>query len=183
MAATLSALLSLAGSAVYGLGSGEGVSINPRVAIGAGDWATMITGFSTGSADTVSGNNGLGQKMYADQLTLGAGATGTFNLTDGTLTVAGAAQVFTKVKLVLVQIVSPDGTKSLQVGALGNANAFQGPEGGTGASNYTTMNDWMLYINHKWAGYAIAGAGAGNILSIKNPGAGSVTYNILIIGR
>jgi hypothetical protein len=118
-------------------------------------------------------------KWYLAQRTLAATTFDNLNLTSG-LTALGAVQAFTALKRVVVSIVSPDGIKKLRVGPQGQASAnalwFQA----------VTTNFWEeLYTairkDRPVTGWAV-GAGATDVLSIYNPGAGPVTYGIWLLG-
>lgn len=182
MATDLNALFTLSGNASY-QANVPGPNVIASCKLGSGSFSTPQTGFTYGSTDTVSGNNGQGTLQYMKQRTCTAGQTDPLILSDGSLTTAGVTQPFTKVKFVLIQIVSPDGTKALRVGPQGVTNAFTGPFGGsTGTNSYKEVYDWETVVNHKWGGYTVS-AGTGDILVVKNPGAGDVTYNVIITGR
>ena len=98
------------------------------------------------------------------------------SLTDG----LGNTISATKLKLLVVAISSPNGTKALRVGPRGVANTFQGPWGGTGATVYNEVTHWHVGYEPV-AGWTIT-AGTGDILGIYNSSAGSVTYSILMAG-
>lgn len=87
---------------------------------------------------------------------------------------------FQTIKLIVIQIVSPDGSKSLRVGPQAVANAWQGPFGGVAAANYLTTLDSQVFYEPK-AGWSV-GAGATDILRINNPGGTTVEYYIFIAG-
>jgi hypothetical protein len=138
-------------------------------------WAQMLTtlGFGTGS--------GQANNRYVAQRTLGAGLNDDLDLSGSLTNDFGETLTLTKVKLLVVSIVAPDGTKKLRVGPQGVANAFQGPFGGVTAPCYKEVTHWDPVINEPVNGYTVT-PGTGDILRINNPGAGSVTYNILIVG-
>lgn len=98
------------------------------------------------------------------------------SLTDG----LGNTISATKLKLLVIGIASPDGTKTLRVGPRGVANTFQGPWGGTASTDYVSVTTWHV-IYEPVAGYTITG-GTGDVLGIYNSSAGSLTYSILLAG-
>jgi hypothetical protein len=99
------------------------------------------------------------------------------SLTDGLGNVISA----TKLKLLILSVSSPDGTKAIRVGPRGVSNTIQGPWGGTGATVYTDVTHWHV-LYEPVAGWTVT-AGTGDILGLYNPGAGSVTYSILLAGK
>lgn len=98
------------------------------------------------------------------------------SLTDG----LGNTISATKLKLLVVAISSPDGTKSLRVGPRGVSNAAQLNYGGVASTDYISTTTWHV-LYEPVAGFTIT-ASTGDILGIYNPGAGSVTYSILMAG-
>ena len=98
------------------------------------------------------------------------------SLTDG----LGNTISATKLKLLIVAIASPDGTKTLRVGPRGVANTAQLNFGGVASTDYQAVTHWHV-IYEPVAGYTIT-AGTGDILGIYNSSAGSVTYSILMAG-
>ncbi len=98
------------------------------------------------------------------------------SLTDG----LGNTISATKLKLLVVAVSAPDGTKTIRVGPRGVANTFQGPWGGTGATVYTDVTRWGVWYEPT-AGWTITNSTA-DILGLFNPSAGSVTYSILMAG-
>jgi hypothetical protein len=182
MSANLDQRFQMQGSADY-QADVPGPNVVASMKLGAGSFANPVTGFTYGTTDTVSGDNGLASKMYIAQRTCTAGQTDPMVLGNGSLTTAGVTQPFSKVKSLWIQIVSPDGTKALRVGPQGIVNAFTGPFGGsTGTNSYKEVTDWEMVVNNKWTGYSVV-AGTGDILVVKNAGAGDVVYNVMITGR
>ncbi len=93
----------------------------------------------------------------------------------------GNALTFSTVKLIVVAISSPDGTKTLRVGPQNQSNAPALNWGGTGATVYHTLTHWAMPLYQPVTGATIT-AGTGDILPVYNPGGSSVTYAILIAG-
>lgn len=151
------------------------ITPSETIVFGQGNWAAMSLSLAYGA-----GNNQI-KNWYAAQRTLAAGANDDLDLAGSLNNDFDAALVFTAIKLLLVSIVAPDGVKKLRVGPQGVANAFPGKWGGVTALFYDEVYNFNAIINHPWAGYPVT-AGTGDILRINNPGAGAVTYNILIAG-
>lgn len=125
-------------------------------------------------------SSGQANQWYAGQRTVTATTADNLDLSGVLTNPVSGTVTLTAVKRVLIQIVSPDGTKSLRVGPQNVSNAWQGPWGGTGATVYETVYEEMDKKN-QYSGWAVT-AGTGDILGIYNPGATSVTYFIWIIG-
>jgi hypothetical protein len=142
---------------------------------GQGNWAAMALSLSYGT-----GNNQI-KNLWFQQRTITAGLNDDLDLAGSLANDFDAGIVFTAIKLLLVSIVAPDGTKRLKVGPQGVANAFPGKWGGVTALFYDEIYNFNAVINHPWAGYPVT-AGTADILRINNPTAGAVTYNILIAG-
>lgn len=119
--------------------------------------------------------------FYAEERTLTTGTNQDYDLAGSLTNGIGETITFTGIKLVYIEIDAPDGTKSLREGPQGVANAFQGWHGGVAAGNYTTIFTNMFRSHRHTTGHAVT-AGTGDIYRINNPGAGSVTYRILIAG-
>jgi len=98
------------------------------------------------------------------------------SLTDG----LGNTISATKLKLLVVAISSPNGTKALRVGPRGVSNAAQLNFGGVSSTDYQTVTHWHV-IYEPVAGYTITG-GTGDVLGLYNATAGIVTYSILMAG-
>ena len=98
------------------------------------------------------------------------------SLTDG----LGNTISATKLKLAVIAIASPDGAKSLRIGPRGVSNTAQLNFGGVAATDYQTVTHWW-WLYEPVAGYTITAATA-DIFGVYNPGAGSVTYSVLLAG-
>lgn len=176
MASALSVNLTLSGSA--GLTGSTGL-VKPSVSVPLGGasaaWAAMAASLGFGTA------SGQANNLICQQRTCAAGGTDNLDLAGSLTNDLGEAFVLTKVKLLLVSIVAPDGVKKLRVGPNNVANAFQGSFGGVGAGVYKEVTQFDLLIYEPVAGLTVT-AGTGDLLVIANPGAGAVVYNILIAG-
>lgn len=141
--------------------------------IGTGDFDQIKNEFSFGtSTDHI-------KEWYHAERTLTAGSNDDLDLA-GSLTNIFGTITFAAIKVIVIDIDAPDGTKSLRFGPQGVANAWQGMHGGVAAGNYITIHD-TFYQVHSFAGWTVT-AGTGDILRINNPGAGSVTYRIFLAG-
>lgn len=98
------------------------------------------------------------------------------SLTDGLGNTINA----TKLKLLVLAINAPDGTKALRFGPRGVSNAAQLNFGGVSGTDYQTVTHWHL-MYEPVAGYTITAA-TNDIVGIYNPTAASVTYSILMMG-
>lgn len=133
------------------------------------------------TADTAfEWGTGTGQANAFYVATRTVTATTADNLNLSSLSLGGTTFSLTKVKYVLIAISAPDGTKSLRVGPRGVSNAAQLWAGGTASGNYETVYTYREWIE-PYTGYAVT-ASTADILGIYNPGAGSVTYGVVIIG-
>lgn len=143
-----------------------------------GAWGTSVL-----PSQELSFTNGTGNfqanNWYMANRTLAATTFDNLNLTSG-LTNFGGTLAFTKIKYVRLAILSPDGTKLLRVGPQGQTNAWQGPFGGVGATDYVEFGQRWDTVN-SYAGWSVT-SGSADVLSIYNPGADPVTYSILLIG-
>jgi hypothetical protein len=151
--------------------TGNGLSIVQRVGGTTIPVAATAFDFGTGTNEA--------NALYISGLRAVA-ATTADNLNLSTLSMGGQTLSLTKVKYVLVAISAPDGTKSLRVGPRGVSNAAQLWAGGTAAGNYETVitdREWK----NPYAGWDVT-ASTADILGIYNPGAGSVTYSVVVIG-
>lgn len=160
----------------------DGSAASDSFSIGAGVWDKIEALFATGTADTLlAGGYGQVNQWFLDERTIIAGGTDNLDLSGTLVNNIGQTCTFTKIKFLLICIDTPDGVKELRIGPQAVANAFQGPFGGIVASSYKRVHTWDVVINHPYAGYAV-GAGATDVLGISNPGAGPVTYRVLIFG-
>jgi hypothetical protein len=139
---------------------------------GGGALPVRRTQFSFGTGDF------QGNAWYIDSRTVSATSNDNINLSS--LAYYGTTYSLTKLKYLYVCISEPNGTKSLRVGPQNVSNAAQLAWGGTGSTVYDTVHtgrDW----EHPFAGWDVTATSA-DVLGIYNPGAGSVTYGIWIIG-
>lgn len=138
-------------------------------------WADMVATLTYGTG------SGQANNSFCQQRTCTAGGNDNLDLAGSLTNDFGEPFVLSKVKLLLVSIVSPDGVKALRVGPNGVANAWQGPFGGVAAGVYKTVTQWDPLVYEPVAGITVT-PGTGDLLVIANPGGANVTYNILIAG-
>jgi hypothetical protein len=172
---SLSETLTLTGQGSYtgasGLGQAAG-SLN----VPGGLWSAMQAQLTFGSG------SGQANQVYIAQRTVAAAADDNLGLNGGgLLSPVGDVIAFTKVKLILVAIEAPDGTKKLNVGPNGVANAAPLSFGGVAAGAYKVVTNWEVIALEPVAGYTITPA-TSFLLPIHNPGTGSVTYDVLVLG-
>lgn len=180
-AADLSLGVKLSGSGTL-FGALAGSTRSDRVTLGRGDWDGMDLGWLFGTSDTpASGGQGYLNAWHCRDYTIAAGANQDLDLAGGVTDFEGSAITFTKIKVVLIGVQSPDGSKAVRVGPQGVANAWQGPFGGVAAANYLTVRRWLPLVLDTHAGYAVT-AGTGDILRLNNPGASSIDVSVLIGG-
>lgn len=148
-----------------------------KLTIGSGGFDSIIASIALSSGT----GSGAANQMFHDERTLATTATDSLDLAGGLTNPLGATITFSKIKLMIVAIVSPDGTKALRIGPNNTANAWQGWFGGTGANVYETVYDMVARWDF-YGSWTSVTAGTGDLLIINNPSAGSVTYNILLVG-
>lgn len=138
------------------------------------------TGKFSNVNNTLQNGSGAGQALYSwhDNRTVNAGINDDLVLTGGTLKDAfGNVLAFTSVKWVLIRIVSPATGNRLLVG---NHPTNAVPLW-MSAGNVTTEVRSVLFQENQIDGWAVGGAQT--TLRINNPSAGSVTYDISIVGN
>lgn len=145
------------------------------IVLSQGNWPAMGLSLTYGA-----GNNQIKQVWQAQRTVL-AGANDDLDFSGVLVNGLGETLALIAVKLLLIAINTPDGIKKLRVGPQGLAQAFQGPWGGVGATNYDEVTDWRFAILNPWDGYPIV-AGATDKIRIANPSAVDVTYRILAAG-
>jgi hypothetical protein len=150
--------------------------INPateRANLGTGDFGEIKLDLASGTGDLAANQWYLGQRTLA--------ATTAENLDLQALANKLGTAVLTKVRGLLIRIVSPDGTKYLKVGPQNQSNGWQGPFSVVTANGWVRV-DWLCLLA---CGYG-SGIGAVDathkVLRVDNPGAGSVTYDIWLLG-
>lgn len=152
--------------------------------------ALVTDSFSSGGATfpamsasfTMGTNAGQANKSYRVQQSIAANTTVHFDLTNSLVDSFGVTLNFTKIKSVLVAIISPDGSKKLRIGPQNAANAWQGPFGGVGAEVYLETVNWLHLCDHVGDGWDVTATTADH-LPIRNPTANSVDFVIWILGH
>lgn len=129
---------------------------------------------------TYGTGDGQVNKWYLAKRTLPATTYDDLNLTSG-LTALGTTQAFTKLKLVLVAVVSPDGAKKLRVGPQGRTNAAQLWFQATSANFWEECFTYVLK-ERPVTGWT-ATAGSADVFSVYNPGATALDYAIWLLGN
>jgi len=148
-------------------------AVSQSASFGSGVLPTIRYRYSYGTG------SGQVNAWYLARRTLAATTFDNLNLTSG-LTTLGTTFSFTKLKRVLVAIIDPDGTKSLRVGPQNQANANPLWFAAVTANFYETTYTYVLK-DRPVTGWDVAAAST-DILSIYNPGAGSLDYAIWILG-
>lgn len=147
-----------------------------RIQIGSGNFDSIVASIAKSSGT----GSGQANEMWHDERTLTTTSTDSLDLAGGLTNGLGVTVTFTKIKLAIIAIDAPDGTKKLRVGPNNTANAWQGWFGGVGANVYEEVLDWVVHLDFR-TGWTVT-AGTGDLLIINNPSAGSVTYRILLVG-
>lgn len=121
--------------------------------------------------------------LWHDQRTLGTGANDDLDLTALTQTVFGSTVTINFAKVSAILIVNTDtiAGRKLQIDS-SVANAFTGWCNASITSKAEIGPDSALFLSSKKDAWAVT-AGTGDILRINNPSAGSIVYNIAIVGR
>lgn len=139
--------------------------------IGNDTWPDMVTAFAFGDGDGEVNN------WWSDSRTLAATTGDSIDLA-GSLENALGSAVFDAVKVIVIDIDTPDGTKKLRFGPQGVTDAAELCFGDAGDYvEFTTRT----YHEEPYAGWPIA-AGTADLLYVYNPSAVAVTYRIFVGG-
>lgn len=125
--------------------------------------------------------SGQANKAVLQKRTLTATTYDLLDLAGGLTDGVGNTVTFTSIKLALVAIVAPDGSKKVRTGPQNQSNPFVSYCGGSSAVTYKLVTHWDVVIWEPVAGYAVT-AGSADIFPIYNPGASSLDYYILLAG-
>jgi hypothetical protein len=120
-----------------------------------------------------------GNQWYFASHTLAA-TTGV-NLDLTALANALGSVAFTKIRHMVVILSAPDGTKVIRVGPQNETNGWQGPFPVVTANGWFEVRD-ALVLGSRYADGIGAVSGTNKILRLYNPGAGSVTVQVWLIG-
>lgn len=122
--------------------------------------------------------NGQANEMYVGRSTVAGTTTVSLDLAGSLVNPVNETITFATIKLILVIIRSPDGTKALRVGPQNVANAFVGPF--NAATAYiTTSQHAFMFTNY--TGWTVT-AGSVDIFPIHNPSGTSLDADVLLIG-
>lgn len=164
------------------LGARKGTNRQGSFQIGSGDWPALLMAYINGTSDVPTGTSGQANQWFIDKRTCNAGSNDNLDMYGGLTNELGQTVQFAKIKLILIIVLNPDGTKKLLVGPQGVAHAFQGPfSGGAGATIYKEVKNWDTIVNDIWAGYSIVDA-TNDVLGISNPGGTNIDYIVAILG-
>ena len=131
---------------------------------------------------TFGTTSGKANKWHVGVRTLAATTFDLLDLAGGSLAdPLGNALTFSTVKLVVVALSTPNGTRNLQIGPQNQSNAAPLNWGGVGATVYQIVTNWAMPIYQPVTGVTVT-AGTGDILPVYNPGGASLDYAILIAG-
>lgn len=142
---------------------------------------TTFPTYNLGTGTALTGNVIQIADWYLNQATITSGTTLSINLNGGSdANPFGAALTWTKLKLVLISLVAPNGTNKIQIGPQGVSNAAQLWFGGV-TSVCVVDEYYTMFKAGPPAGWTITPATA-MLFNIKNPNAGSVNVSILLGG-
>ncbi len=133
-----------------------------------------------GSGTTLSNGALYANQLYRASTVITAGSNLDLDLYGSLLNPFGETINFATLRAILIGVASADGSAALRVGPQNVTHAFQGPWGGGGATVYETVYWQQLWLSGQ-AGWTVTD-GALDVLRINNPGASSVTAQILLIG-
>lgn len=121
-------------------------------------------------------------KIWHDTRTLATATNDDLDLNALTNSIFGSPVTinFAKVKAIIIKNKSTTSGDELKVGAAGT-NPFVGPFAGVTTAIVEVGADSVLVLTSLKDGWTVTG-GSSNVLRINNPNAGSVTYDIVIIG-
>lgn len=135
-------------------------------------------GYSLALTDGTAANQA--NNVYAATFSVSASGSTDLDLAGGLTNALGASLTFTAIKAIYIEADSTN-TNNVVVG--GDANAFNGPLGGTTPTLTIPPGGAVLLTNPSADGWTVT-AGTGDVLQIANSGAGSaVTGTIVIIGE
>lgn len=155
-----------------------------------GDLANSVT--TTNSVLTYNWTSGTGnnqaQYEWTDERTVTTGADDDLDLAGGLTNVAGETLTFTKIKSIRIENRDTTASNVLHIKPA-SSNGFGTWIGGTtpyiiirgGYSAGVNAGGSFTLVAPDATGYAVT-AGTGDVLRITNPNAGSVTYQIIIVG-
>lgn len=175
---TMAGNLQITGTSVI-TGAATGGQQKENVQIGQNGFPTINPQVTQAAA---SGSTGQCTKHYQSQVVVAASGQSTVNLT-GLTDGIGDSIAMTNIKMILVSIVSADGSKKLRVGPQGTANGWVGPFG-TAATTSAFEDVRGTYFNEctlATTGWT-AGAGA-YVLPLQEVTGVTTTAQVLIWGN
>jgi hypothetical protein len=148
------------------------------------DVSTFVTDKNDFDKITQDYTNGTGNnqanEVFFDERTVATVTADNLDLAGSLTNPFGETITFATIRLILIAIDAPDGTKAIRLGPRGVTNAWQGPFGGVAATDYIDSYTWHC-LNRPVTGWTVTAATA-DILGIYNPSAVSVVFRILILG-
>jgi len=122
-------------------------------------------------------------KIWHDRRTLATGTNDDLDMTALANTIFGTSVPinFAKVSAIMIKNLSTTAGDELKLDS-SVANAFTGPFNGSTSSKIEIGADSVLFLSSKKDSWTVT-AGTGDILRITNSNAGSVSYDIVIVGR
>lgn len=153
----------------------DSITIGSGSSSGSGQIAPMKLTLTTGN-----GNN-QAQELWHDQRTVAATTADNLDLAGSLTNAWGSTVTFADIVVIAIWIRDPDGTSELRVGPRNQSNAWQGPFGGTAATDYVESKTGILLFDGYGMG-AVSGAST-DVLGIYNSSAQELDYDIVIIGH
>jgi len=135
-------------------------------------------------AFTISDGTGINaaNQIWHDERSLNTATSETINVYNPGVNALGDANAMVKVKAVIIHNKSATAGEKLKLGGEGTANAWSAPFDSSNTAKVICGPDGTIaLVDPSAAGY-VAGSSSNNLLKIENVGAGTITYQIFIIG-
>lgn len=145
------------------------------VTIGNGDFDAITLTITDGATGANKAN-----EWWHDERTVAGTTADDLDLTGALTNAFGETVVFNAIRMILIAIDTPDGSKLLRVGPQAVSEAVVEPFGD--ASDYVKVFEYFLWTNFAGTNGSPVVVNTTDKLGIYNPGATSVTYRIWIVG-
>lgn len=161
--------------------------VNQPVSFGSGPLPSRNMTFSYGTGANANAPAQVNANCwYCEEVTISATSYGNLTLYGSLTDAEGNTLNFKYVRYLFIGIQNANGTLSFYVGPQNQSNAWYGANspwpGGTGATVYEQIwNTWE--VSHPFAGYTVDHTTPKDVLGLYNPGSGSITLGVWIIGE
>lgn len=159
------------------------LNLNLRATLtGTADLSTPTAEIAKTIATSLTSGTGLGaaDQVFSDTRTLTTSSSETLDLAGSLTNDLGATISFARIKMIFINVQTTTAGYTLEVG--GNAsNQFINWVGDATDKIVVRGGGCFLLYTPDATAYAVT-ASTGDILKINNPSAGSVTYDIIIVG-